>query len=251
MSIVEALHKFAEKSDGRFHVIHNKNELNSFLEMRKANRNLACGYLGVEGGHCLEGKIENVDGLWNAGVRMMGPTHFFDNELGGSAHGISGEGLTDFGKEVVKRMNELGMIIDVAHSSEATIDDVLDLTTKPVLTSHTGVKGMLNSPRNLSDQHIISIANTGGLIGVAFFAGAIGDESPETIVKNMKYVKDLVGYQHVALGSDYDGSVATYFDCTGFSLLVEEMLKQGFSEEEIRGIMGENLKTFLLKNLPE
>lgn len=246
----EALHRFAEKSDGKFRVIHDKNEFQNFLNDRKSNRQLACGYLGVEGGHCLEGELENVDKLWNAGVRMMGPTHFFDNELGGSAHGVSHAGITPFGKDVIQRMNELGMIIDVAHSSEAIIDDVLAMTTKPILTSHTGVKGVLNSKRNLSDAHIKGIAETGGLIGIAFFAEAIGDVSPETIVKNMKYVKELVGAEYVALGSDYDGSVKTYFDCTGFPLLVDEMLKQGFTEDEIRGIMGENLKQFLLKNLP-
>jgi microsomal dipeptidase-like Zn-dependent dipeptidase len=247
----EALHQFAEKSDGTFRVIHNRLEFQGFLNQRKTNRQLACGYLGVEGGHCLEGKLENVDKLWSAGVRMMGPTHFFDNELGGSAHGVSHEGLTDFGKEVIKRMNELGMIIDVAHSSEAIIDDVLEMTTKPILTSHTGVKGTLNSKRNLSDKHIKAIAETGGLIGVAFFPEAIGDASPKTIVRTMKYVKELVGYEYVALGSDFDGSVTTYFDCTGFPLLVDEMLKEGFTEQEIRGIMGENLKRFLLENLPE
>lgn len=247
----EALHLFAEKSDGKFRVIHNRKEFQEFLNERNTNRQLACGYLGVEGGHCLEGKLENVDKLWSAGVRMMGPTHFFDNELGGSAHGVSHEGLTDFGKDVIKRMNELGMIIDVAHSSEAIIDDVLAMTTKPILTSHTGVKGTLNSKRNLSDKHIKAIAKTGGLIGVAFFPEAIGDASPKTIVNTMKYVKDLVGYEYVALGSDFDGSVTTYFDCTGFPLLVDEMLKQGFTEQEIRGIMGENLKRFLLKNFPE
>lgn len=251
MDQCEALHGFAEKSDGGFFVIHNKRELETFLTARSKNRLLTAGYLGVEGGHCLEGKLENVDGLWEAGVRMMGPTHFFDNELGGSAHGLSGDGLTDFGKQVVKRMNELGMIIDVAHSSEAIVDDVLKMTTKPILTSHTGVKGTLNSPRNLSDKHLKGIAETGGLIGIAFFEEAIGGTSPKTIVKTMKYVKDLVGYEHVALGSDYDGSVATDFDCTGLNLLVEEMLHQGFSEEEIRGIMGGNMKHFLLKNLPQ
>ncbi|MCF8459246.1 MAG: dipeptidase [Flavobacteriales bacterium] len=246
----EALHGFAKKSDGKFVVVHDKAEFEAFLKARSANRQLAAGYLGVEGGHCLEGNLENVDKLWDAGVRMMGPTHFFDNELGGSAHGVSGAGLTDFGKQVVTRMNELGMIIDVAHSSEAIVDDVLAMTTKPILTSHTGVKGTLNSPRNLSDKHLKGIAATGGLIGVAFFPEAIGGTSPEVIVNTMKYVKNLVGYEYVALGSDYDGSVTTQFDCTGFNLLVEEMLKQGFTEEEIRGIMGENMKRFLLKNLP-
>lgn len=245
-----ALHDFSARSEGKFFVIHTKDEFKTFLDARSADRSLTAGYLGVEGGHCLEGKIENVDGLWEAGVRMMGPTHFFDNELGGSAHGITGDGLTDFGKQVIKRMNELGMIIDVAHSSEAIIDDVLALTTKPILTSHTGVKGTLNSSRNLSDKHLKEIAKTGGLIGIAFFEEAIGGTSPETIVNTLKYVKDLVGYEHVALGSDYDGSVATDFDCTGFNLLVEEMLKQEFTEEEIRGIMGENMKRFLLRNLP-
>lgn len=246
----EELHQFAEKSDGKFRVVHDRNEFQTFLDDRKSNQELACGYLGVEGGHCLEGKLENVDKLWDAGVRMMGPTHFFDNELGGSAHGVSHAELTDFGKDVIKRMYGLGMIIDVAHSSEAIIDDVLTITTKPILTSHTGVKGTLNSKRNLSDKHIRAIAETGGLIGVAFFPEAIGDASPETIVKTMKYVKDLVGYEYVALGSDFDGSVTTYFDCTGFPLLVDKMLKQGFTDEEIRGIMGENLKRFLLENLP-
>ena len=250
MDQCEALHGFAEKSDDKFFVIRDKSEFQSFLKGRSADRSLTAGYLGVEGGHCLEGKLENVDGLWQAGVRMMGPTHFFDNELGGSAHGVSGAGLTDFGKQVVKRMNEIGMIIDVAHSSEAIIDDVLAMTTKPILTSHTGVKGTLNSPRNLSDKHLKGIAETGGLIGIAFFKEAIGGTSAETIVTTMKYVKGLVGYEYVALGSDYDGSVATDFDCTGFNLLVEEMMKQGFNEEEIRGVMGDNMKRFLLNNLP-
>jgi membrane dipeptidase len=250
MDQCEALQGFADESDHKFFVIHDKNDLQSFLKARSTNRSLVAGYLGVEGGHCLEGKLENVDGLWEAGVRMMGPTHFFDNKLGGSAHGVSGDGLSDFGKQVVKRMNELGMIVDVAHSSEAVIDDVLAMTTKPILTSHTGVKGTLNSPRNLSDKHLKGIAETGGLIGIAFFKGAIGGTSPETIVKTMKYVKNLIGFEYVALGSDYDGSVATDFDCTGFNLLVEEMQIQGFSEEEIRGIMGENMKQFLLNNLP-
>jgi microsomal dipeptidase-like Zn-dependent dipeptidase len=180
----------------------------------------------------------------------MGPTHFFDNELGGSAHGISGEGMTDFGKQVIQRMNELGMIIDLAHSSEAIIDDVLARTDKPVLTSHTGVKGTLDSPRNLSDKQLKAIAASDGLIGIAFFEEAIGGTKPADIVNTMKYVKDLVGVRYVALGSDYDGSVATHFDCTGFPLLVEEMMRQGFTEEEVRGIMGENMKRFLLNNLP-
>lgn len=246
-----SLHDFAARSEGKFVVIQQKSELQDFLAARAQNPELTAGFLGVEGGHCLEADLQNLDALWQAGVRMLGPTHFFDNELGGSAHGVSNAGLTDFGKQVVMRMDELGMFIDLAHSSEAIIDDVLSLTKGPILSSHTGVKGTLASKRNLSDKHLQAIANRGGLIGIAFFEEAIGGTSPKTIVKTMKYVGDLVGYRYVALGSDFDGSVATDFDCTGFNLLVEEMLSQGFTEQEIRGIMGENMKRFLLRNLPD
>ena len=112
-----------------------------------------------------------------------------------------------------------------------------------------GVKGVLNSPRNLSDEHIHAIANNGGVIGIAFFPEAAGDKGIVSIVESMKHVRDLVGIQHVGLGSDYDGSVAVPFDITGLALLVDEMLKQGFTESEIRAVMGENIKQFMLENL--
>lgn len=244
------LHEFAAMSEGAFRVIRTQTDLRLFIDARKKDRSLTAGFLGVEGAHCLEGKLENVDGLWNEGVRMMAATHFFDNELGGSAHGRTGEGLTPFGEQAISRMDELGMILDVAHVSEQMVDDILALTDSPIITSHTGVKGMLNSPRNLSDKHLKAIAARNGLVGIAFFKGAIGDTSPKRIVETMKYVKDMIGAEYVALGSDYDGSVSTYFDCTGFPLLVDEMLQQGFTETEIRGIMGGNMQRFLLENLP-
>ncbi|NNM13096.1 MAG: peptidase M19, partial [Gammaproteobacteria bacterium] len=146
------------------------------------------------------------------------------------------------------RMDELGMIHDLAHISPSMIDDVLDLTNQPVLVSHTGVKGVLDSPRNLSDTHIQRIASNGGLIGIAFFPEAAGPQGTPDIVASIKYVRDLVGIEHVALGSDYDGTVTTPFDVTGLPLLVDEMLEQGFKEAEIRAVMGENMKRFLLEN---
>lgn len=180
---------------------------------------------------------------------MIGPTHFFDNEFGGSAHGENGAGLTEFGKTAVKRMNELGIFIDLAHSSPAIVDDVLAITSEPVIISHTGVRAVLDSQRNLSDEQIQKIAANGGIIGIAFFDMAVGTPELPNIIASIKHVRDLVGVQFAALGSDYDGSVAVPFDITGLPLIVEGLMNAGFSEEEIRAVMGENVKRFFLQHL--
>ena len=135
-------------------VVTSQNDFKHLIALRKDDAKVIGGFLGIEGAHCLEGQLENVQKLYDEGVRMMAATHFFDNELGGSAHGISGEGLTDFGRAVIKEMNRLDMIIDLAHVSPKMIDDILELSTKPTLVSHTGVKATKDSPRNLSDAQI-------------------------------------------------------------------------------------------------
>lgn len=243
------LEEFSEGFDGKFMIIKSKEDILHLAEIRKTDKNTIGGLLGIEGGHALEGKIENLDKAYEAGVRLIGPSHFFDNELGGSAHGMSGEGLTDFGKAVVKRMNELNMIIDLAHASPKMFDDVLTLSTKPVMVSHTGIRAVLNSPRNLSDDQIRRLAAKGGIIGIAFFDMAVGEDEIKGIVACMKRVKNLVGIEHVALGSDYDGSVGVPFDITGLPIIVEALMKEGFSDDEIKAIMGENVKRFLMENL--
>ncbi|WP_113925933.1 dipeptidase [Cognataquiflexum aquatile] len=243
------LQEFSDGFDGQFLVIKSKEDVQQLAESRKTDKNIIGGLLGIEGGHALEGKIENLDKAYEAGVRLIGPSHFFDNELGGSAHGMSGEGLTDFGIAVVKRMNELNMIIDLAHASPKMFDDVLALSTKPVMVSHTGIRAVLNSPRNLSDDQIRRLAAKGGIIGIAFFDMAVGEDEIKGIVACMKRVKNLVGIEHVALGSDYDGSVGVPFDITGLPIIVEALMKEGFSDDEIKAIMGENVKRFLMENL--
>ena len=146
-------------------------------------------------------------------------------------------------------MNELGIFVDLAHCSPSIIEDVLEMTTMPVMVSHTGVRAVLDSQRNLSDAHIQRIASNGGIIGIAFFDEAVGLPELPNIIESIKHIRDLVGIDYVALGSDYDGSVAVPFDITGFPLLVEGMLDAGFSEAEIKAVMGENVKRFFLDNL--
>lgn len=246
---VNELHEYRDKYNNQFEIIKTRNDFTSFLERRSQNKKLTSGFLGIEGAHCLEGDLSNLDKLFEAGVRMVGPTHFFDNELGGSAHGISHEGLTAFGEQVIDRMNELGIIIDLSHTSSKMIDDILERTTTPIIVSHTGVNGTYESPRNLTDEQLQAIAKNGGLVGIAFFKGALPKVGVKEIVDAMKYVKDFIGIKHVALGSDFDGVIKAPFDITGFPLIVEEMLRQDFTEEEIRAIMGDNIKQFLLDNL--
>jgi len=117
------------------------------------------------------------------------------------------------------------------------------------MVSHTGVRAVLDSQRNLSDEQIKKIAANGGIIGIAFFDMAVGEPELPNIVASIRHIRDLVGIQYVALGSDYDGSVAVPFDITGLPLIVEGLIRDGFTESEIRAVMGENVKEFMLKNL--
>lgn len=246
----EKLYDFAEASEGSFRVITSSSNLREYINDRSDNPHITAGFLGVEGMHVLEGKLTNVDAMFDAGVRMMAPVHFFDNELGGSAHGVSKEGLTKFGSEVIKKMEEKKMIVDLSHSSPKLIDDILELARRPIIVSHTGVKGTCDNVRNLSDKHLEGIAATGGLIGIAFFEPAVCGTDAMATAKAIRYTVDLIGIDHVALGSDFDGAFTIHFDVTGMPMLVDALLTQGFSETEISQIMGGNTRDFLLNNLP-
>ena len=182
---------------------------------------------------------------------MMSPSHFFDNDIGGAAAGVNKIGLTDKGREWVRQMEARHMIVDLAHASPRTIADVLAIATRPVVVSHTGAKGTCNNNRNLTDDQIRAVAANGGLIGIGYWSTASCGTDANAIVKAMRYVSDLVGAEHVALGSDFDGAVTEPFDTTGLVKITEAMLASGFSEQEIHMIMGENVVKFLKANLPE
>jgi microsomal dipeptidase-like Zn-dependent dipeptidase len=245
------LHQFAHGSDGGFVVIESAADLSSYLERRRGNSRLTAGLLSIEGAHALDGKLENLDVLYRAGYRMMSPSHFFDNDIGGSAAGVQKTGLTEKGREWVRQMEVRHMIVDLAHASAKTIEDVLAIATRPVVVSHTGVKGTCDNNRNLSDDQIRAVAAKGGLIGIGYWDTAACGTDARAIVKAMRYVSDRVGVEHVALGSDFDGAVTVPFDTSGLVEITDAMLQAGYSEQEIRMIMGENALKFLAANLPE
>ena len=247
----EKLQRVQKKISDNFYLIKTKQDLHDYLKRRNKDTEITSGLLSLEGAHALEGNIENVDRLFAVGFRIIGFTHFFDNELGGSAHGDNKDGITEFGREVVKRMDELGIFIDLAHASPQLMEDIFALSTRPILVTHTGIQAICSSsPRNLSDKQIQQVANSGGLIGIGFWPAASCTKDITGVVRSIRYVVDLVGEDYVALGSDFDGNVQVPFTAADMAKLTHALVKADLSETQIRKIMGENVHRVLLHNLP-
>ena len=208
------------------------------------------GLIGTEGSHALDGELKNVQTLYDAGLRMMSLQHFFDNKLGGSLHGQSQQGLSEFGRDVVREIERLNIVLDVSHSSEQVVADVLAMTNRPIVVSHTGFKGHCDSARNIDDSLMQQIADQGGLIAVGYWDGAVCGDTPKDVVAAMRYGLELVGEDHISLGSDFDGSITAAFDTSELVALTDEMLKAQFSETQIRKIMGGNMLKLLQQQLP-
>jgi membrane dipeptidase len=246
----ERLHETERRSHGTFRVIESRADLQRYVEQRRNETAMTAGYLGIEGAQVLEGQLANVQRLFDAGFRMMSPSHFFDTDVGGSAHGERKSGLSPFGHEVIAEMERLGMLVDLAHASARTIDDVLAIAKKPVVFSHTGVKGTCDTPRNISDAALAGTAATGGLVGIGFFEGATCGQDVPSVVRAIRYAVDRIGAEHVALGSDFDGFVHTPIDASEMAALTDALLEAGFPEQQIRLIMGLNVERVLEQVLP-
>jgi microsomal dipeptidase-like Zn-dependent dipeptidase len=227
-------------SDGKLQAVDKAQQLDALLAARQKDRSTVGAMLTIEGLHNLEGKIENLDRLYDAGFRMAGFTHFFDNELGGSMHGLKKGGLTPFGRDILRRMEAKGMIVDIAHLSHAGVAEVLAMAKRPVVSSHGGVQATCKVNRNLTDAEVRGVAKTGGIIGIGYWEGAICSTDPRAAAKAMKHVRDLVGIQHVALGSDYDGATTVRFDTSQLAQVTQALMDEGFTPDEIRAVMGEN-----------
>jgi membrane dipeptidase len=232
-------------------LITSKSNLSQFILQRQANPQLLGMLLGTEGSHALDGDLKNIQRLFDSGFRMMSLQHFFDNKLGGSLHGESGAGLTEFGLEALKKMQDLGIMLDVSHSSERVVKDVLAFSSQPLLISHTGFYGHCASARNISDALMQQIAAKGGLIAVGYWDGAVCEANVNEIAKAIKYGIELVGSEHIALGSDYDGATSVPFDTSELIYLTQALLDLGLSELQIKQVMGANMLRYLQLHLPD
>jgi len=249
----EKLERAAAASGEALRLVRSRAELSAALEARAAQpggRRLVAGILSTEGLHALDGREENLDALFAKGYRMAGLAHFFDSEVSGSAHGLAKGGLTPMGRKLVRRMEELGMVVDLAHASPRTMDEVLAQAKRPPLVSHTGVQAVCPGPRNLTDAQLRRLAARGGLAGIGYWQSAVCDISPRGIARSVKHAVKVAGAGAVALGSDWDGATTVAFDAAGLARLTQALLDEGLSEDEIRGVMGENAIRFLLAALP-
>ena len=168
-----------------------------------------------------------------------------------------GEAVSNFTEAAYKaalatlaEMESLGITADLAHLSAAAIDDVLALATRPTVVSHTGVRGTCDNARNLSDDQIRRIAAGGGVVGIGFWAVAACGLAPADIARAIDHVVRLVGAEHAALGSDYDGATTVGFDVSALPALTQALLDAGLTETEIRRVLGENVLRLLAGNLP-
>jgi membrane dipeptidase len=206
--------------------------------------------LSIEGLQDLEGKRANLDVLFKAGFRMAGFAHFFDNDVSGSMHGIHKGGLTPFGRQILADMEAKGMIVDIAHASHATVAEILALATQPVVSSHGGVQATCRVNRNLTDAEIEGVAKTGGVVGIGYWDAAVCGLAPAKIADAIAHVRNLVGVDYVGLGSDFDGATTTGFDTSQLALVTQALIDKGFTDDEIRAVMGGNVLRVFAQVLP-
>ncbi len=245
------LDEFVAENPSDIHWVRNQQELKLWQQRRVKETKLIGALLGTEGSHALDGKLENIDKLYEAGFRMMSLQHFFDNKLGGSLHGLSNAGLSEFGRKTIQRFAELGIILDVSHSSHQVVEDVLAVYKKPVVVSHTGFRGQCNTRRNIPDELMRKIAENGGLIAVGLWPDVVCGDNVKAVVEAISYGLELVGEDHLSLGSDYDGSVAAIIDSSELAALTHAMLESGITQSQIEKVMGGNMLRFLQEHLPE
>ncbi|HEY7970937.1 MAG TPA: membrane dipeptidase [Candidatus Limnocylindrales bacterium] len=244
------LRRMAADSGGQLTLIRTAGDLDRHLERRAGDPTLAAGLLAIEGAHALDDEVLNLDRLDSADYRMVGLAHFFDNAFAGSAHGVDGGGLTPAGRDLIAALERRQILVDVAHASEATIDDVLRVATRPVVASHTGVRGVADHGRNLGDDQLRRIAATGGIVGIGFWPAACGGETVDWIARSIAHAVAVVGADHVALGSDWDGAVTVPFTAAGMGLLTGALVGHGLDETQIGAVMGGSAIRLLRETLP-
>ena len=246
----QKLQRAADHSDGRLRFIKTSADLTKLLADRANGQKVTGAVFSVEGLQNLEGKLSNLDKLQAAGMRMAGLTHFFDNEVAGSMHGIGKGGLTPLGRQVVAELERRHIVVDIAHSSHTTVADVLAMATRPVVSSHGGVQATCKVNRNLTDDEIRGVAKTGGVIGIGYWDAAVCGTAPAKVAEAIAHVRDLVGIDYVGLGSDFDGATTTGFDSSKLVLVTQALIDRGFSDDDIAKVMGGNVLRVLGQVLP-
>jgi membrane dipeptidase len=285
LDLIDVTYRAIEKYPNQLTLCTNSEEIK-----RAKKQGKICALMGVEGGHAIEDSLSVLREFYRLGIRYMTLTHNNNNNWADSSRSKPiHNGLTDFGKDVVREMNRLGMLIDVSHVSDKTMSDVLDVSSAPVIASHSNAQGLANHPRNINDELLKRIAKNGGVVMVNFYpsfldiksnteeneraarlkpqldalkeqykddkvayneaerklfdANPIFIPSYTRIVDHIDYIKNLIGIDHIGIGSDFDGVPSLPQGMNGMEdlvLVTYEMLKRGYTEGEVLKVLGGN-----------
>lgn len=241
LELIDRFEQELQENAGTLRLICSRSDLEQVLAGDEVG-----GLLTVEGGECLEDSLAVLRQLYRLGVRSITLTWNHRNRLAdGVLEARTGGGLTNFGVQVVQEMNRLGMLVDLAHISEAGFWQALEVSSQPVLVSHANSRAVCDHPRNLSDHQIRALAAAGGVLGLCFYPPFVHSETPdlERLLDHAVHIASTGGVECLGLGSDFDG-IETVLpgleDVTGLPVLTEGLLDRGFSASEVEKILGGN-----------
>lgn len=233
--------KRIEAQNSTLKLCNTNNDIEEGLKAKKV-----CCLLSIEGGESLEGKIENLNAFYDAGVRLITLTWNYANELGDGAQTQHNGGLTQFGLETIKIMQQKGMIVDISHSDEKTFEDCINACTSPIIASHSNARTVCEHPRNLYDWQIRAIKETGGVVGINFYTEFINNSESACIsdlVRHIEHICEVADEQTVGIGADFDGISSLPDSINGVEhlyLVFNELAKLNYTEETIKMIAGGN-----------
>jgi microsomal dipeptidase-like Zn-dependent dipeptidase len=243
------LHHFCARSGGRIRLIRSADDLSAVLAARAADPAVRGAYLGLEGADGTGYDIRNIERLFAAGFRMSELCHYTDTAFAGSSSGVSGAGLSGLGREAVQAMDGLGMMIDLAHASPATVADVLELSPRAPLVTHTGSAACHHDPKCLPDELLVEIVRRGGIIGLGFVTDYVGDGGLDAIARVLDHMIATLGAHGVALGSGFC-ALPQPVPVHHLPRITEALLRSGHGEDVIAKVMGGNVIRYLAENLP-
>ncbi len=238
---------------------------NDIRRIHKSGR--VAALMGIEGGHAIEDSLSALRQFYRLGVRYMTLTHTNTNNWADSAGGIGNPaekrhgGLSDFGREVVREMNRMGMMVDISHVADETFQDVIETSQAPVIASHSSCRALTNVPRNMTDDMLRALAKNRGVVMINFYNGFINTEyakpgmpapakpadkaTMEMLMQHFEHAIKVAGIDHVGIGSDFDGidglSPAGMEDVSKLPTITYELLKRGYSDADVKKVLGENL----------
>ncbi len=244
---LKILKKTVSENQEKIQIIYDSKSLENVLKSKR------CGaVIGVEGGEIIDDDLKNIDRLFDDGVRVFTLTWNYNNKIGaGAGDENSDSGLTDFGRSVIRKLNEKKMIIDVSHAAESTFWDVISESACFVMASHSNSKVLCGNERNLTDEQFLEIVKKNGFVGVNFYPEFLTDSkraSVSDIIRHIEHFMSLGGENNIGLGSDFDGvdylpnEIKNALDIYKIS---DELLRLNYSEGLVKKIMGENFYEFL------